>query len=112
MQKIKIGGMRHLEDVDSNASSNVARNLDTIGFTVAKSAGAEGRTDKADWALVYVETNDVRVGPGTPTDSLGAVIEAGDSFVLESVEEIAAIKVRSAVNGVHATLHAIIGYSS
>lgn len=112
MQKIKIAGMRYLEDVDSNASSNVARNLATMGFTVAKSAGAEGRTDKADFALVYVETNDVRIGSGTPTTSKGLIVVAGDSFVLESVEEIEKVKVLSAVSGVHATLHAIIGYSS
>ena len=112
MQKIKIGGMRHLENVDSKASTNTASTLSTLGFTVAKGAGADGRGQKADFALVFVETNDVRVGPGTPTTSKGPIIAAGDSYVLESVEEIETVKVLSAVSGVHATLHAIIGYSS
>ena len=112
MQKIKIAGMRHMEDVDSNASTDTASTLATLGFTVEKAAGADGRIDKADFALVFVETNDVRVGPGTPTTSKGPIIATGDSFVLESVEEIEKVKVLSAVSGVHATLHAIIGYSS
>ncbi len=112
MQKIKISGMRVLEDVDSNASSDVARTLGVIGFTVTKSQSAEGRTDKADFALVYVETNDVRIGSGTPTDSLGPIVEAGDHFTLDSLEEIESVKVISAVAGVHATLHAQVGYSS
>ncbi len=112
MQKIKLEGMKSLENVTSFASSNVARNLSTIGFTVAKSEGEEGRTQKADFALVYVETNDVRIGSGSPTDSLGPKVIAGDSFVLESEEEIANTKIISAVAGVHATLHAQIGYHS
>ena len=112
MQKIKLEGMKHQEDVVSFASSDVARTLDTIGFTVEKAADTTGRVQKADFALVYVETNDVRIGSGTPTDSLGLKIAAGDSFVLESAEEIEITKVISAVAGVHATLHAQIGYHS
>ena len=104
--------MRHMENVDSKASTDTASTLSTLGFTVAKSAGADGRGQKADFALVYVETNDIRVGAGTPTTSKGPIIEAGDSVVLESLEEIETIKFISAVVGVHATLHAQIGYSS
>lgn len=112
MQKIKIAGMRHMEDVDSKASTDTPSTLSGLGFTVAKAAGEDGRGQKADFALVFVETNDVRVGAGTPTTSKGPIIAAGDSFVLESLEEVETIKVVSAVSGVHATLSAQIGYFS
>lgn len=111
MQKVKFGGMEHLEDVNGISSTNTASTLETLGFTVAMSEGATGRTQKADIALIYFETNAVRVGAGTPSTSKGPIFEAGEFLILESAREIEDTKFVSAVVDVHATIHAQIGYT-
>ena len=112
MQKVKNAGMEHLDGIDSNDTTNTASTLATLGFTVTKSATASGQQDQsADFALIYFETNAVRVGAGTPTTAKGLIFESGEFLVLESEREIADTKFVSAVLGAHATLNAQIGYT-
>ena len=112
MQIVNVSGMHHLDDIDSNASTNTASTLATLTFTVKKTATASGQEDLyADMALIQVETAAVRVGAGTPTQAgLGIKLEPGQFVLLETEREIEQTKFISAVAGNHATLQAQIGY--
>ena len=112
MQKVKFGGMEQLDDVDSNASTDTASTLSTLGFTITKAATADGdREQDADVVLLYIEGYAVRYGAGTPTTSKGPILEVGEYLYLESMREIELVKFVSAVAGDHATINAQIGYS-
>lgn len=113
MQRIIESGMQQLLDVEKANTSNTARTLSTIGFTISRAAGAEGGNVKpVDKALIYVETNDIRMGVGSPVAATGLLVEAGDYIKLQSAKEIADTKFISAVAGVHATLHVQVGFDS
>ena len=112
MQKVIIGGMKELDAIDSNSSSNTASTLSTLGFTVTRASSASGQREQdSDQVLLYIEGNAVRYGAGTPTTSKGLVIQDGEYLLLESMREIETVKFVSAVTGAHATIHAQIGYS-
>ena len=113
MQRFKSGGtMVQTDNIDENDSTNTASTLETLGFTVTKSASATGQQDQdADVIWLYIEGNAVRYGAGTPTTSKGLVLQNGDYLLLESIREIETIKFISAVAGLHATINAQIGYS-
>ncbi len=110
MQKTIQTGMQVLEGVEKANTTNTASTLGTLGFTVSKAADAAGLTRKADQVLLYVETNAIRIGAGTLLAATGLLVEAGDYIKLQSKEEILKTQFISAVAGVHATLHAQVGY--
>lgn len=112
MQRIINSGMQQLLGVEKANTTNTASTLSTLGFTVAKDIGAELKTQKADQALIYVETNDIRIGAGTLLAATGLLVEAGDYIKLSSAKEIEQTKFISAVAGVHATLHVQAGFDS
>ena len=110
MQVVNIRGMRYLDNVDSNASTNTASTLATLGFTIVRSAGAAGIIMHVDMVLIQIETASVRVGVGSPTTSLGLLLDPGQFVLLETRAEVEETKFISAVAGVHATLQAQLGY--
>ncbi len=113
MQRVINSGMQQLLGVEKAATSDTARNLSTIGFTVTRSGGAATTKAKpTDKALIYVETNDIRIGAGTLLAATGLLITAGNYVRLESAKEIEHTKFISAVAGVHATLHVQSGFDS
>lgn len=112
MQKVKLTGMRHLEDVDFKNSTNAAQTLSDMGFTVKMAEGAAGQVKKADLALIQFRVNTVTVGSGTLTTAKGMQFAAGEFVILETEREITDTKFISAVAGVHGTVHAQIGYSN
>jgi len=113
MQRIINSGMQQLLGVEKAATTNTASTLATLGFTVSRAAGAEGgKTFPAEQALIYVETNDIRIGAGTLLAATGLLVEAGDYIKLSSAKEIEQTKFISAVAGVHATLHVQAGFDS
>ena len=113
MQKIIISGMRQLLDAETANSEDTAKTLSTLGFTVSRAAGAEGGNDRPiDQAIIYVGTNDIRMGKGAITTSLGVLVEAGDVIHLQSAKEIIDTKFISAVAGSHADLHVQAGFDN
>ena len=112
MQKVRFGGMEQLDAIDSNASTNTASTLSTLGFTITRASTAAGQREQdSDEILLYIEGNSVRYGAGTPTTSKGLVLQVGEYLLLESMREIETVKFISAVAGLHATINAQIGYS-
>jgi len=113
MQRIIQSGMQQLQGIEKAATTNTASTLATLGFTVSRAAGAEGGNVKPiDQALIYVETNNIRMGAGTLLAATGLLVEAGDYIKLSSAKEIEQTKFISAVAGVHATLHVQSGFDS
>ena len=109
MQKLIISGLINPANIDSNDSSNTAETLSTMGFTVVTSAGALAAREY-ERCIIFVETNSVRVGVGSPTTSLGHVWLAGETWMLNSADEIKDIKFISNTSGNHAKLHITFGF--
>ena len=111
MQVVNVSGMKYLDNVDSNATTNTASTLSTLGFTIVRGAGAAGRIKHVDMVLIYVETAAIRLGKGTPTQAgLGLPIQPGQFVLLETRKEVEQTEFISAAAGVHATLQAQLGY--
>ena len=78
-------------NVESNASTDTASTLETLGFTVSRTVnggGTHAQSEYAEWADVYVETNAVRFGTGSPTTSLGILANPDEVIHLESEHEV------------------------
>ena len=113
MQKLRHGGAEQSEATLALASTNVSRNIGTIGATLKKTQdGAIGsaNTRGAEGVRIYVEDADIRFGIGTVTTALGEIAGNGDVILLESRHEIENYEFISAVAGVHATLQTTVQY--
>ena len=113
MQKLRHGGAEQTEPILALASSNVSRNIGTIGATLSKTQDGEigsANTRGAEGVRIYVEGADIRFGIGTVTTALGEIAGNGDVILLESRHEIQNYQFISAVAGVHATLQTTVQY--
>ena len=112
MQKLKLGGAGQTEITAALTSSDVSRNIETIGATIAKTQDGVvgGAAGKADGVRIYVEGADIRFGIGTVTTALGEIAGNGDTILLQSKHEIDNYQFISAVAGVHATLQTTTQY--
>ena len=112
MQTIRHGGAKQTEDTLALASSDVSRNIGTIGATLSlvQDGVIGGAAALADGVRIYVEGADIRYGIGTLTTSLGEIAGNGDTIILQSRHEIENTEFISAVAGVHATLQTTTQY--
>ena len=113
MQVIRNGGANQTEPTLALASSDVSRNIGTIGATLKKTQdGGVGFANPkiANGVRIYVEGADIRFGIGTVTTSLGEIVGNGDVILLQSTHEIENCEFISAVLGVHATLQTTVQY--
>jgi len=114
MQRTIHSGMQQLQGIEKAATTDTASTLATLGFTTTRGVGAiaDAKLKPCDKAIIYVETNDIRMGAGTLLAATGLFVEAGDYIKLESAKEIEHTKFISAVAGSHATLHVQLGFDS
>ena len=114
MQTIRHGGAKQTEDTLALASSDVSRNIGTIGATLSlvQDGVIGGAAALADGVRIYVEGADIRYGIGTVTTSLGEIAGNGDIILLQSRHEIENYEFISAVAGVPATLKTTTQYFS
>ncbi len=113
MQKLRHGGAEQSEATLALTSSNVSRNISTIGATIKKTQSGDvgsANTRGAEGVRIYVETADIRFGIGTVTTALGEIAGNGDVILLESRHEIENYEFISAVADVHATLQTTVQY--
>ena len=100
MQKIAGAGIP--ETTKTVSSTDTASTLSTLGVTVTKEA--PGNTRNAQYALISVETNAIRLGFGDASTSLGMIIYPGEVIKLEDVYEVNNAYIISETAGSHATL--------
>lgn len=109
MQGVKLKGLENPADVASNVTTNTKQTLSEMGFDIDADAGV-GQAQHYERCYIYVETASIRVGPGSPTTSLGFLYTPGDIFALESADEMRTFNFISAVVDTPATLHYIAGF--
>ncbi len=110
MQRICEGG-KQSEAVVKVTLSNSAQSLSDLSVTIAKAAGVAGATQKAWYAVIYVDTNDLRMSiGGTPTHALGLLWRVGDTWKLDSEDEIINAEFVNAVAGANSDMHVLIQY--
>jgi len=102
-QKIQIiAGNDILVPVKYTFIANTAVSLETMLATIRAAAGAVGVGTPALYATISVENNDARYGFATGVNqSLGHILQAGDTILLEGFDEISNFLICPAAAGLY-----------
>ena len=111
LQYQSIAGHPHGQTVVKKSTDDTAQTLDDLGVTLLQKGATTGApTARPRFAYVSIETNEIRHGPSTPSQSVGHIGYIGQIVTLEGWAEIQEWKFTNNTSGSNADLQISIEY--